>query len=131
MKKVEFAALMMKVFNDEISKLREAGQKKYAGGETSDAFTNFNKLAEELATDRKKVLWTYAMKHKDGIVAFLRGEVSQRESVEGRINDLIVYLFLLRGMIEEDKLNVKVASPASANTVLGKVAIATLSLPKK
>jgi hypothetical protein len=124
-KKVEFAALMKKVFDEEINKLREAGQKEYAGGDAEDAFTNFNKLATELATDRKKVLWTYAMKHKDGIAAFLRGEVSQREPVEGRINDLIVYLFLLRGMIEEEK-------PAVAsNSVLGKVTTATLSLPKK
>lgn len=103
MKKHEFAELMNRVFTNEINKLREAGQKEYAGGEASDAFTNFNKLADEMGSDRKKVLWTYAMKHKDGIAAFLRGEVSQRESVEGRINDLIVYLFLLRGMIEEEK----------------------------
>jgi hypothetical protein len=46
------------------------------------------------------VLWVYARKHIDGIVAYLQGHKSQREDVRGRINDLIVYCIILRAMIE-------------------------------
>lgn len=103
------AKVMEKVVS-EIAALREAGQKEYAGGE-ENAFGNFERIANEIKIDRKKVLWTYAMKHKDGIASFLNGHTSQRESVEGRINDLIVYLILLRAMIEEDSAEVTGALP--------------------
>lgn len=83
----------------EIQDLRHSGQKEYALD--SDSFSNFNKLAEELNINRESVLWTYAMKHKDGIASYIRGYKSQREDVRGRINDLIVYLMLLRCMIDE------------------------------
>jgi hypothetical protein len=99
--KAEVAKVMEQVFK-ELDALREAGQKEYAGG-GDNAFGNFERLQAEVDVDKKKVLWIYAMKHKDGIAAFLRGHNSQREPVEGRINDLIVYLILLRAMIEEDK----------------------------
>lgn len=85
----------------EINFLRDSGQKEYAGGE--NAFGNFERLEAQLVLDRKKVLWVYLMKHIDGVVSYLNGHISQREPVEGRINDIIVYLILLRGMIQEDK----------------------------
>ena len=42
------------------------------------------------------------MKHIDGILAFINGHKSQREDVRGRLTDVIVYLTLLWGMIDED-----------------------------
>lgn len=99
MKQSEMAEVMEQVF-DELRVLRMAGQKEYAG-EDKDAFENFRRTAEDLNIPKEKVLWIFAMKHKDGIANFLNGHVSQREDVRGRINDLIVYLILLRGMIEE------------------------------
>lgn len=83
----------------EIGFLREAGQKEYAH-DLDDAFANFRRIADDLDLDPEEVLWTYAMKHRDGILAHIRGHESQREDVRGRINDLIVYLILLRGMVE-------------------------------
>ena len=91
--------VMTKVFN-ECDALRGAGQKEYAN--SVDAFDNFNRLAAELKLDRKAILTVYARKHWDGIVSFINGHKSQRESVTGRINDMIVYMCLLRGMIEEE-----------------------------
>ena len=44
---------------------------------------------------------TYLLKHIDGISAFVNGYTSQREDVRGRITDVIVYLCLLWGMIED------------------------------
>jgi hypothetical protein len=95
--KDQLGEVMERVF-EECRGLRGAGQKEYAGG--ANAFGNFVRLADELDSSPEKILWTYAMKHKDGIASHLRGHQSQREPVEGRINDLIVYLCILRGMVE-------------------------------
>lgn len=98
MTKDEVDVIMKRVF-EECHALRGCGQKEYAGGE--DAFGNFERLSSELGIPREKILWVYAMKHKDGIASWIRGHKSQRESVTGRINDLIVYLVLLRSMVED------------------------------
>jgi hypothetical protein len=44
----------------------------------------------------------YVLKHIDGISSFVNGHHSQREDVRGRITDVIVYLCLLWGMIEDE-----------------------------
>lgn len=85
-----------------LAALREAGQKEYAHSD-SNAFRNFEALAEDLDLDRKTVLWIYLAKHLDGIVSYLNGHRSQRESIHGRIADAIVYLSLLDGMIQEEE----------------------------
>jgi hypothetical protein len=95
------AAEFQRVFFDEIMALRNAGQKEYAHDDSSP-FANFERGADDTGIDRKQILWIYAMKHKDGIAAALKGHTSQREDVRGRINDLIVYLLLLRGMFNEE-----------------------------
>lgn len=104
----EMADLMEYVFKEEIQFLREEGQKEYAH-EEDNAFRNFETIASYLNLDRKKVLLTYAIKHLDGIVSHVNGHTSQREDIRGRINDLIVYMFLLRGMIEEEDPTLEVA----------------------
>lgn len=98
--------LTMETVFKECDQLRAAGQKEYAH-EGQDAFRNFNSIAKELEMDRKQVLWVYAKKHMDGIAAFIRGHKSQREDVRGRINDLIVYMTLLRSMIDEEEQRAK------------------------
>ena len=97
----EVAQLFREVFENEILALRAAGQAEYAHADTN-AFGNFERVSADLGIDRKLVLWTYLRKHIDGITAYLRGHKSQREDVRGRINDAITYLFLLRGMIEDE-----------------------------
>lgn len=103
--------------------LRVAGQAEYAGGE--DAFGNFARLATELGISREKVLWVYAVKHKDGIASALNGHTSQREDVRGRILDLRLYLAILYAMLSESPgaaqkglqvgSTVKIAGEASIN----------------
>ena len=80
---------------------RDEGQKEYAHDQ-DDVFANFNRVANLLEEDRKKVLMTYMLKHVDGIAAYVKGHKSQREDVTGRITDCIVYLMLLWGMVEEE-----------------------------
>ena len=94
------AAVMENVFK-ECSGLREDGQKEYAR-KNENAFANFERVGERLGLDRKQVLMVYLEKHLDGIHAYIAGHRSQREDVRGRINDAIVYLCLLRAMIEEE-----------------------------
>ena len=85
----------------EVTLIRNEGQKEYAH-DKKDVFANFNRVANLLEEDRKKVLMTYMLKHIDGIVAYVKGHKSQREDVTGRITDCMVYLMLLWGMIEEE-----------------------------
>jgi hypothetical protein len=89
------------VFENEIMALREAGQKEYAH-DVNNAFANFERASADLGIDRKQILWVFAMKHRDGVQSYLDGHRSQRENVRGRINDLIVYSLILRGMVEEE-----------------------------
>ena len=91
---------VMEAVTQEISFLRDAGQKEYAHADDRP-FRNFETLADELDLSREKVLWIYLKKHMDGVLAHINGHRSQRESVKGRINDAIVYLILLRAMTEE------------------------------
>ena len=86
---------------EEVTLTRDQGQKEYAHDE-KDVFANFNRVANLLEEDRKKVLMTYMLKHIDGIAAYVKGHKSQREDVTGRITDCMVYLMLLWGMIEEE-----------------------------
>jgi len=79
--------------------MREAGQKEYAR-KTSNAFANFERVAEHIESSREKVLMVYLLKHIDGISSYVNGHKSQREDVRGRITDSIVYLCLLWGMVE-------------------------------
>ena len=81
---------------------REAGQVEYAR-ELDNAFANFQRVANYLDTTQEKVLMTYLLKHIDGITAYCNGHTSQREDVRGRITDVIVYLCLLWGMIDDNE----------------------------
>lgn len=100
MRQSEMAGLMTTVFG-ECHDLRDKGQKEYAHDE-DDAFANFKRVAERLKITKEQVLMVYLEKHIDGIHSYIQGHQSQREDVRGRINDVIVYLCLLRGMIEEN-----------------------------
>jgi hypothetical protein len=92
---------MERIF-DSCRLVRGEGQKEYAHDE-SNALANFERGGREMELPREKVLWIYARKHIDGIVAYINGHRSQREPVQGRIKDLIVYLCLLQCMIEDDE----------------------------
>lgn len=99
----DMARLMEKVF-EECRALRAAGQKEYAH-EESNALANFERLAHDLHMRREQILWVFTRKHLDGILAYINGHKSQREGVEGRINDVIVYLVLLRAMVQQEREN--------------------------
>ena len=81
--------------------MRAAGQKEYARNQ-NNAFANFEKIANNLNISREEVLLVYMLKHIDGICSYVKGHKSQREDVRGRITDVIVYLCLLWGMVDQN-----------------------------
>lgn len=98
----EFAAFMDRIYETEIKAVRADGQKEYAHeGESFDA--NFRRIGDRLDMEPAMVLFVYLSKHMDGIASFLKGHTSQREDVTGRIKDAITYLFLLWGIIEDER----------------------------
>ena len=96
----QMESLIKEIFQ-KIQKTREAGQKEYARKQ-NNAFANFEKIADNLELDRKEILLVYLLKHIDGICAHVKGHKSQRENVRGRMTDVIVYLCLLWGMIDDE-----------------------------
>ena len=86
----------------EVLKTRDEGQKEYAH-DIANVFANFERAEGLLDVPREKVLMIFLLKHIDGIAAYIKGHKSQREDISGRITDAIVYLCLLRGMIEDGK----------------------------
>lgn len=102
MTREQMRQFMEQIFKDQILSTYTAGQREYARDQ-EDAFANFQRIAADMGLDQKVVLWTYLMKHRDGVAAYINGHQSQREPVTGRLKDMIVYLFLLWGMIEEEE----------------------------
>jgi len=86
----------------EVKRIHTEGQKEYAMNE-NNVFANFQRVANQTGNPQEMVLWIYLMKHIDGIASYIKGHRSQREDVEGRLTDAIVYLCILWGMIEEGK----------------------------
>ena len=85
-----------------IKAMRDNGQKEYAR-KSDDVHANFKRISSYTNISVGKVIMTYLLKHIDGINAHIDGHESQREDVEGRIIDSIVYLFLLWGYITAER----------------------------
>ena len=100
MKHADMLKLLSAIF-EQVELIHTEGQKEYAMNE-DNVFANFERVSEQTGIDREMVLWVYLMKHIDGIASYLKGHRSQREAVQGRLTDAIVYLCILWGMIEED-----------------------------
>lgn len=96
----EVSDVMEAVFA-ECRHLRACGQAEYAHDQ-DNAFRNFESIGDRAVVPREVVLMTFFQKHVDGIWSWVHGHRSQRESVRGRINDAIVYLCLLRAMVDQD-----------------------------
>jgi hypothetical protein len=82
----------------------------YAGDE--DALANFKKDNERLqriaANDPTYAKWyVYFDKHLSAIFTFLEEGDVKSEPIEGRIDDAVLYLELLRGLIVERRAAVK------------------------
>lgn len=101
MTKDDFAILLDKIQLEE-KEVRSQGQVEYANDD-ENAFRNFESSARDLNISREQALWVLLKKHLDGILAYINGHRSQRESVTGRIKDARMYLALLWGMVVDEE----------------------------
>ena len=83
----------------ELKEVHDKANREYT--ESVDALDNFKRRASEGGMTMYQVWYVLTAKHWDGIKSYIRGFVSQREDVRGRIKDLILYLILLLAMIED------------------------------
>lgn len=91
-----------RVINDTFSKINELSSTKgieYAGKE--DRLLNFKRSAKEAGTHPFKVWLIFFNKHMDAIKSYVRTRKVYSEPIEGRIDDAILYLILLKAMVRE------------------------------
>ena len=94
---------LINVIFEQVEIVHTEGQKEYAMDE-DNVFANFERIAKQTSFSKEMVLWVYFMKHVDGIASHIKGHRSQREEVQGRLTDAIVYLCILWGMIESEDM---------------------------
>ncbi len=73
---------------------------------SADQLANFKRLAQSLDLHPTKVLLVYLAKHLDAITAYSQALDAGRKPIEsepiaGRIDDAILYLILLKGLIND------------------------------
>lgn len=82
---------------------------EYAGDK--DRLANFRRNAEALGLSMETVWAVYAAKHWDAVMQYIK-DIAKRttrvrsEPIEGRIDDLIVYLLLFKLIIRDQSVNV-------------------------
>lgn len=89
---------------DEVRHLAKAKGGEYSGD--TDRLLNFRRNGRSLGLPMETIWAVYAAKHWDAIMQYI---VDQRkgtdrvrlEPITGRIHDLLVYLLLLKAMVEE------------------------------
>lgn len=69
----------------------------------TDQLANFKRQAEELNATPEKILMVYLNKHLDAIKSFVKTGKLYSEPIEGRIDDAILYLILLKGIVLDDQ----------------------------
>lgn len=88
----------------EIKKLGTLKGGEYAGD--TDRLANFRRNGENLGLPMSTVWAVYAGKHWDAINQYIKDERNNTmrtrlESIEGRVDDLLVYLILFKCILEE------------------------------
>lgn len=110
MNNTEFYARTEEFFKENLKVMQSKGS-EYSGSD--DKFANFKRLAKMQGIPAESIWLTYFTKHFDSLVSFIR-RVNQGESVAGieatlsepiagRIGDMINYLYILKGMLDEKK----------------------------
>lgn len=99
----QFNELVKRAFN-RITQLSVTKGGEYSGDD--DRLANFRRNGVALGLPMETVWAVYSAKHWDAIMQWVKdnqtGKTRPREeSIEGRVNDLILYLLLFRAMLEE------------------------------
>lgn len=88
----------------------------YAGQD--DALRNFKEQAVRLGLTPFKVWGVLADKHWFAIESFVKNGELQSEPIEGRLHDIILYSFLLLGLIEDlDPTGIDAGVPSTGRQI--------------
>ncbi len=109
------------ILEETITKIKSLGILK--GGEYAgdiDRLANFRRHADQIEIPYELVWRIYAGKHWDSINQYvkdiMKGHSRVRlESLDGRVDDLIVYLLLFKCMLREAELAAKTSRPFAAS----------------
>lgn len=96
-----FQELMRETF-DQLLHINDTKGHDYAG--EANALANFEEEAAVLGVDPETVWAVFAGKHWRSIMTFCKEGDVQSEPIRGRVHDLIMYGFLLLGLIEAARL---------------------------
>lgn len=107
MNSTEFAHLLEQTYCNLLNLTNSKGV-EYAND--ADQLANFKRLAKQLDLAPTTVLFVYLQKHLDSITTYVRsvgnGLVpTASEPIDGRIDDAILYLVLLKALIQCQKLD--------------------------
>ena len=103
------------LFSETVDRLEKLAMVK--GGEyavnSRDRLSNFRKAAEDLGVPMELIWKVYAQKHWDSVSTYVKdllhgADRPRSEPIEGRADDLIVYLILFKAMCDERKQNAAV-----------------------
>ena len=104
MNRKEFQGIIDQTFQS-IQKLSGSKGVEYTGHEgEANIHANFDRLSADLQLDPETVLMVYLTKHLDSIRTYVNNigapaSPKLSEPIEGRIDDAILYLILLKGMV--------------------------------
>jgi hypothetical protein len=90
---LEDAVVITQLINDQDMEVFTKANREYA--QVNDVFANFRRQSDNLGLSPEQVLLVFAQKHWDGIVAYVRKGVPQRETLDSRLADMRVYLRIL------------------------------------
>jgi len=97
---------LYKIINEELLpkcfQIMKSKGEAYSGKKMDDKLGNFKRCAKLANVSVKKAWFVYFVKHFDSLSSYIRDEYVDCEPIEGRIVDLINYLFLLYGIIREE-----------------------------
>lgn len=105
MTQLEFEEFLGQTHNRLLALTRTKGV-EYAG--SRDQLANFRRLSETLGLPPEAILLVYLAKHLDSIHSYIRGLTggtpsALSEPIQGRIDDALLYLILLRAMVSDPK----------------------------
>jgi hypothetical protein len=96
----ERTAYFKEVFETCIVRLSDTKGKDYGG---KIANSNFHEAAARRGISPMQVWGVYFDKHLAAVDAYIREGRVESEPIEGRIDDMITYLFILRSMVREGR----------------------------
>jgi len=119
MRQVDFYTLIEKTVLPECLSIMKSKGDAYSGN--TDKLGNFKRCASLADVPLQKAWFIYFVKHYDALCSYIKGGYNDSEPIEGRINDMINYLFILRAIIEEQKNDKKEIETGGTSITYDKV----------